>query len=67
MEALSLDEDACKKTLMSLSTPKIRILIRASQLAANDEVSAQESDGDSRMIDTGQAAQSQEPEGSHNI
>ena len=30
MTALSLDEESCKKTLMSLCQPKVKILMRAS-------------------------------------
>ena len=43
-----MDEEACKKTLTSLSTPKIKILMR--QAAGASAVT--QADGDAKMIDT---------------
>ena len=58
MTALQLDEDACKKTLMSLSSNKCKILIRAAGSAASN-AAAVESNGDATMIDTTQQAAQQ--------
>lgn len=55
MSAIQLDKESCKKTLQSLSTQKIRILIRQ---AGGNSGTAQAED-DVAMIDTSGAAVAQ--------
>jgi hypothetical protein len=58
METLSLDAESCKKTLMSLCQPKVRILMRASQQnsASTEAVAINESQQDEEMVENSESA-----------
>ena len=64
MTALSIDEESCKKTLLSLANPKIKIITRQVEEGAKQQQAAIQQEGgdeemkeaiqpeDSKMIDT---------------